>query len=247
MLYPETLRAVDGWWTSVFGCDETGLFPRHATIYPRPAGDAFHGVYAMAFGAAAPVATVDPPLLATAKTPLRFALSAGLAADASIWAAIFEDEVEAVVGPAAVRCADRGTFRPITAEGSVRTLAPEDEPAVARLRAASPPVEWEHGGSEIVHPQAGAFAGDELVALAGYETWGNRIAHISVITHPAHRGRGLGTAVVSHVAVLALDRRLVPQYRTLEANAPSIAIAERLGFEPYARSLAVRLTGDPAR
>ena len=247
MLYPETLRAVDGWWTGVFGCDETGLFPRHATVYPRPAGDAFHGLYAMAFGAAAPVATVDPPLLATARTPLRFALSAGLDVDASIWSAIFEDGVEAVVGPAAVRCADRGTFRAITGDGSVRTLGPQDEAAVARLRAACPPREWEHGGSEVVHPQAGAFSDDELVALAGYEVWGNRIAHISVITHPAHRGRGLGAAVVSHAASLALDRRLVPQYRTLEANASSIAIAERLGFEPYARSLSVRLKGERGR
>jgi GNAT superfamily N-acetyltransferase len=247
MLYPETLRAVDGWWTGVFGCDETGLFPRHATIYPRPAGDPFRGMYAMAFGEAAPAVTVDPPLLPTVKTPLRFALAAGLDVDPTIWAEIFEDGVEAVVGPAAIRCADRGTFRPVSDDGSVRLLDPGDEPAVARLRAASPPLEWEHGGSEVVHPQAGAFVGDDLVALAGYEVWGNRIAHISVITHPAHRGRGLGTAVVSRIAALALDRRLVPQFRTLETNAPSIAIAERLGFEPYARSLAVRLKGGPAR
>ena len=90
-------------------------------------------------------------------------------------------------------------------------------------------------------PVAGTFAAGVLAAIAGYEVWGDAIAHISVVTHPAHRGRGLGAAAVSRIAAEALERGLLAQYRTLEANASSLAIADRLGFQPYARSLAVRL------
>ncbi|HSU17933.1 GNAT family N-acetyltransferase [Longimicrobium sp.] len=244
MLYPETLRAVDGWWAGVFGCSHTALLPRRPTVVPRPAADAYHGVQAMTFGEAAPVATISPALFADFRDPVKAALAGGLDASAPLWAGIFGAAVEAIVGPAAVRCADRATFRPLPVSPAVRLLAEGDEPALARLRAAVTATEWEHGGSEIVHPCAGAFVDGELAALAGYEVWGKSIAHISVVAHPAHRGRGHAAAAVSRIAALALERRLVAQYRTLESNTPSAAIAERLGFVPYARSLAVRLRGE---
>jgi RimJ/RimL family protein N-acetyltransferase len=154
---------------------------------------------------------------------------------------VFGRPVGAVIGPAAVLCADRATFRALPASPEVRLLTDDDEPAVARLRAAVAPAEWEQGGSEIVHPAAGAFVGGQLVALAGYEVRGKSIAHLSVVAHPAHRGRGHAAAAVSRIAAAALERRLVAQVRTLESNVPSLAIAARLGFVPYARSLAVRL------
>jgi GNAT superfamily N-acetyltransferase len=69
-----------------------------------------------------------------------------------------------------------------------------------------------------------------------------QIAHIAVVTHPGFRGHGYARTVVSTLTEIALGRTFVPQYRTLEANAPSIAVARRLGFLQYATSLAVRFT-----
>jgi GNAT superfamily N-acetyltransferase len=241
MLFPATLRAVDDWWAGVFGCTPTGLLPRRPSVLPRPAEDGHRGVRAMAFGEAAPVATLDGALLEDFRDAVKQALARGLDADPAAWRAIFGNRVEAVVGPATVRCADRETFRPLPASPDVRIVTVDDEPALVRLRAAVTETEWEQGGSEIVHPAAGSFAGGELAAVAGYEVWGKSIAHITVVTHPAHRGKGHGTAAVSRVVALALERKLVALYRTLESNAPSLGIAERLGFVPYARSLGVLL------
>jgi hypothetical protein len=49
--------------------------------------------------------------------------------------------------------------------------------------------------------------------------------------------------VVAHLAGVASAEGLIPQYRTLDANIASIRIAESLGFEGYATSVAVRLGG----
>jgi RimJ/RimL family protein N-acetyltransferase len=87
---------------------------------------------------------------------------------------------------------------------------------------------------------AGVFKGHKLAALASYQIWGEQIAHIAIVTHPAFRGQGYATAAVSSLTQTVLGRTLVPQYRTLEGNAPSIAVARRLGFEHYATSLAIR-------
>ncbi|WP_409013457.1 GNAT family N-acetyltransferase [Deinococcus sp.] len=71
------------------------------------------------------------------------------------------------------------------------------------------------------------------------------MASVSVVTHPAHRGRGAGTAVVSALAQWLLAEGLVPHYQTLHSNVPAVAAARHLGFVQTARTLSVRLRGVP--
>jgi GNAT superfamily N-acetyltransferase len=141
-----------------------------------------------------------------------------------------------VLGPAFVGYAERVP----APEGQARSLDAGDAPTLEALRAQCGAVEWEHGGSPIEYPCSGVFQQGRLVALAGYEIWGGTIAHISVITHPDFRGQGLGRSAVAHVAQRAIAVGLLPQYRTLEANRPSMRIAESLGFRSYATSVAAR-------
>lgn len=242
MLSPETLRALDAYWAGVFGCDVEALRPPTPGVFPRQPGDGSRGVYAMDFGAA-PVARLSADLVRPHAYSVLGALAAGADADAASWHRVFGD-VEAVIGPAALRYADHGTFRPLPPSPSVRLLGRDDLPAAAALETACSPTEWEHGGIAVGRDvAAGTFVGGELAALAGYEVWDGVIAHVSVVAHPAHRRRGHAAAAVSRVTAEALERGLIPQYRALESNTPSLAIAERLGFHPYARSVAVRLRG----
>lgn len=124
---------------------------------------------------------------------------------------------------------------------SARAVSSHEE--IAKLQAACEPEAWDHGGSEPetertfgVVDQSGA-----LLALSGYKVWNESIAHISIVTHPLHRGRGHGRAAVARAAQAALAAGLVPQYRTLSHNAPSMNIAKRLGFVEYGFSVYVRL------
>lgn len=143
-----------------------------------------------------------------------------------------------VIGPAYIGYAAQAPAAP----DFVRSLDERDLPFSDVLRAACSEAEWDHGGSEIGSaPASGAFVGQDLVALAGYEVWEHGIAHISIVTHPGYRGHGYGRAAVAHLMGRALVAGLIPQYRTLDANTASIRIAESLGFERYATSVAVRL------
>lgn len=241
MLSPEARAVADAYWARVFGCAPERLRPSGPLVLPHsPELADYSGVYLLTFGAA-PVVSLPPSLVESHGARAAAAARDGLG-DEARWRAVFSGRVETVIGPAAIRYADRGTLRPLPPDDSTRLLTLDDADALAALRRACWPVEWEHGGSELGnHPVAGAFAGGVLAAVAGYEVWGETIAHIAVATHPAFRGRGLGAAAVSRIATEALERGLLAQYRTLETNAPSLAIADRLGFQPYARSLAVRL------
>ena len=238
-LQPDTLCVVDRYWQDFFGCPELPLGPAQTLVRPHVGLGDYHGLWLLRRGATLLISVptgLDPGLLERLRTlsAADFAAAPGVVGALGL-------AIERTVGPAFVGYADAATLRP-AAQGAARVLRPADRAAWEELRATVPPLAWEHGGSAFGDlPLAGVFAGSALVALAGYELWGTRIAHIAVVTHPDHQGRGYGRAAVSLLARTVLAHGCVPQYRTLGSNAPSLRIAAQLGFAEYAWSLAVRL------
>ena len=103
------------------------------------------------------------------------------------------------------------------------------------------PSDWDVFG--LTEGSIGPFAvieGGRILGLSHYEVWGGVIAHIGVVTIPSARGRGVGELVVRQAAQDALRNGLLPQYRTLWANTPSIRIAEKIGFSHFATTVVVR-------
>ncbi len=198
----------------------------------------YAGVYAMDFGGS-PVVSAPLERLSEVEPRLRLWTSATVR-DAEEAGASLAPIAGEVIGPAYLGYADAGALRDDGDGPTARILGERDAPALERLRESCPSADWEHGGSSALDPKAGSFAGQELAAVAGYEIWGARIAHIAVVTHPRHRGRGHARAAVAVIARHAIESQLVLQYRTLESNAPSRRIADALGFVHLATSLAVR-------
>lgn len=243
MLAPGTQDAVDGYWAGFLGVARSRLRPPRPLAVPHAGLADYRGMYAQAFGGA-PLVSLPTEMLERWGREAAEAAGGGLVDDGR-WQALFGERADVVVGPALIAYADAGTLRPPPAHAEVRRLEEADRPALDALRAALTPVEWEHGGSGLdAGPVFGVFADGALAAVSGWEPCGTRIAHLAVATHPAHRGRGLGAAAVAHAAAAALEAGLVPQYRALASNTPSLRIAARLGFVAWARSLAVRLRPD---
>jgi GNAT superfamily N-acetyltransferase len=242
MLSTMTLDQADGYWAAFLGVPRERLRPSQPLLVAHAAGlEDYAGMYAQSFGGAAPVVSLPAALLQRFGGAAAEAAVDGLVDDGR-WSRVFGGMLDQTVGPAEIRCTDEGTLRPGPRDARVRLLDAADRSALERLRLAVDAAEWEHGGSpQGAHAVAGTFMDGELAAVAGYQVWGGSLAHLGVITHPAHRGRGLGAAVVERVARAALEAGLVPQYRALASNAPSLRIADRLGFAPYAASFAVRL------
>jgi hypothetical protein len=116
---------------------------------------------------------------------------------------------DAIIGPAFIGYADASTFTD-TGTNLGRLLDSADEAAVATLRHACDETEWQHGGPAEAATRVGVLEGTALLALASFRLWGPRIAHISVITHPASRGRGLGRTAVGAATRIALEATLSP-------------------------------------
>lgn len=245
MLSNDVLEIADRWWCRDFGCTPDELRPAttHVQAHAGTLVDAT-GIWILVTNA--------PPRISM--PPHAFELighharswSEDLVSDhARLAAELLPLEPTAIIGPAPITYGTRDTLDLVAAD-SARELTPDDEEAVGRLQAACSDEAWDHGGSDIATvPTFGCFdeRGDVL-ALAGYKTWNDEIAHIAIVTAPQQRGRGLGRAAVACAARHALDAGLLPQYRTLGANAPSVALAARLGFQHYGFSVYVRLPAE---
>lgn len=124
---------------------------------------------------------------------------------------------------------------------TVRGLSAIDAKPFADFIELLTPMEREHSGLELgPRPMWGAFRGKELLAVAGYDCWPGRIAHLGVAVHPEHRQKKFGQLVVQAASRGAMTRRRIVQYRTLAENAASVALAKSLDFAQFGDTLYVR-------
>ena len=237
MLNGHTVSIANAYWATHLGCSSDELFaqPLRLLTHGIELAD-YCGVFALFRGGA--VTASIPPDRADTLGALLSSFSHGDSPES--FASTLRSVSSAIVGPAYIGYAEAAT----QPAHSARALGPGDEAALHELQQSCDATEWEHGGSSIEHPCSAIFVGDRVAALAGYEVWGGTIAHISIITHPDFRSCGFGRSAVAHLAGRAITAGLLPQYRTLQSNRASIRVAERLGFQSYATSIAVRLSRD---
>ena len=232
------LSIADRYWAGHLNCPPDELFSRPLNVVTH--GEELQG-YSGALGLSRDgAATISvPPDREEELRELLGGLEDGCAPEQ--FAAALAPVAAMVLGPAYL-----GYATEIRDDDSLaRALSDDDAGAVERLREACGEEEWDHGGSSLEVPCSGVFCDGQLVALAGYETWGGTIAHLYIVTHPGYRGLGFGKGAVAHIARRALADGLLAQYRTLDSNTPSIHIAEALGFQRYATSMAVRFAPAP--
>lgn len=155
--------------------------------------------------------------------------------------ALFGEKIERTIGPTYLGTLAPEDFVP-AADPRVRELTALDRKAVDALRQAVAAQEWDDADVSSERPGTfGFFQGGSLLAMASCSNWQGGAVGPGVLTHPDHRGRGRGRAVVSATAEHALAAERLIIYQTLLANRGAVAVADALGFRRYASHVAVRL------
>ncbi|MBF6600821.1 MAG: GNAT family N-acetyltransferase [Dehalococcoidia bacterium] len=233
-----SLDIVRAYWTAQLGFDPDLA---NGVLVARPEGTLrqYAGVYAFRHGYSC---IVSPP--AAYRAPLAEALrgrSPDEAFDVAVLTAPLGDAAGAAIGPAWIGVADAQDAT-LHVPAHVRLLDARDRPALEALAAAVGPLDWEHGAIELDRaPIFGVFEEGALVAAASYEAWGDGVRAVGFVTDPRWRRRGRGAAAATAATAQGLADGAVMLWQTLETNAASLAVARRLGFQPYARTIAVRL------
>jgi GNAT superfamily N-acetyltransferase len=241
-LRPETLAVLDDYWADWLGCEPSAFAEGGVTV--RPARWPGRRIRCLFRGDATVVVAPERHVEAVRARADALHPLDGRDAD-RVRAALGLGPV--VLGPQFVGYLDGSTLVEGEREGSdddgtVRPLERHDARALSRLRVACPHEEWAErvggfavDGHEVVH---GRFVDGRLVAVAAAGV-DDAVGGIGVVTHPDHRGRGHGRAVVASVSRALLDDGLVPEYRASEAWTASLSLARGVGFERYGTYVAV--------
>ncbi|KUN72818.1 GCN5 family acetyltransferase [Streptomyces canus] len=145
-----------------------------------------------------------------------------------------------VLGPAALAHVAADGFRPsASAELRVEELPAGHASLDALEQAAGAEDAGEAGLADITSPAFVLRVDGQVVAAAGYRAWPRSTAHVSVLTSPDWRGKGLARATGSAAVRYALAQDLLPQWRARIPASRKAAIA--LGFSELGFQLSIRL------
>lgn len=237
---PETRAVVSAHWRRRLGVDIDSLNVGEVRVRAHSAELAeYDGVYACEREGAMLVSA--PPRLVRGLAARLKRVRPIEAFEPAFMASLLREAADRVIGPAWLGYAGRDEATALDAPG-VRLMAGEDEPSLRALADAVGAEAWEHVGiAPGQEPIFGAFSGTELVAIASYRTAGRGVLHLGFVTHPSHRGKGHGRSVAAAATSHGLGTGAVMQWQTLVANEPSLRVASALGYEPYCRTIAIRL------
>lgn len=150
--------------------------------------------------------------------------------------------IAATLGPATLAYPASEDFSP-QGDGGAEQL-PNDDADVARLIAGVPAEDAaESGIGAVTSPVFAVRQRGRIVSVAGYQRWPCSVAHLSVLTHPRLRGRGLARLAASAAVCHALEHGLLPQWRARPLA--SRRVADALGFRPVGQQLSLLLDSPP--
>ena len=159
----------------------------------------------------------------------------------AFWSRALPHDFERAIGPVFQGCLDGARFEH-EPDRSVRPVDDADGLAVDTFRTLCGS-DWNMPDNADLWRHA-HFEEGTITAMAGYRGWSDDAGDPCVITRPDARSGGRGAAVTSAVVAEALANGKLLLYQTLESNEPAVRIARSLGYDRYARHLAVRLTSN---
>jgi GNAT superfamily N-acetyltransferase len=223
---------VDRFWADAFGLAVDDLHLSSAVVVtPAPWLAEYHGIYVLRLG---PTTLVSAP-------PSQRSAAADLAVGRDVHDAAREID-GIVVGPSQHAYLDRDDHVAPSSPTTTKVTIADLEP----LRLAVPDDEWGEGGFGDHTEHVWAVYADDgaTIAAAGNLTdFDGMPADIGVVTHPAHRGRGLARRLTADMTTWAMSEAgaEVVRYRALTTNDASRAVARRAGFTAYGENVAIRV------
>lgn len=254
MLADSSIQSIRQFWGAFLGVDDHHLDTQQVVLVPQFFEDDQDTVYVFRRlvddphrGVVVSVVADKPAETLNLAAAAIGDLGPGGVFTRDLWGEAFCGRIDRLAGPTWVGYADEKTFDFVGSSGA-RVLEVGDRAALVALGKAVGEAAWEASGLELdMEPLFGVFEEDGLVAVAGVENWGRVIANVAYAAVPGREDDGGALACAKAAGRYALTQGAVLQFRTPPCQEAARAMAEVLGFQPWAETISVRLKQRPAR
>lgn len=227
---PDSVTRIDGWWRTVMDVDPAQLWAS-VTISPHSHLGDYPGLYVAWRGDGV---HVSAPASEVESLESQAALEIADLQHADHWSRVAAARGWQVIGPATHTYLDTDPGMPTQVE-----VATIDQ--LGSLRVAVTEAEWAESGWADGPPLVWVVRdGDEVLAAANLNPWGDKLGDLGVLVAPAQRGRGLAALVGAAAASYAVRDSGIVRWCARTSNVASLGAARRVGFEPWLTQLAVR-------
>jgi RimJ/RimL family protein N-acetyltransferase len=233
------IETINSFWAyEYFGCSISDIKNSRDIVCPHLYLKGYNGIFIMRINNKYIISTPEEKVFALSKIT-----NCGLDLfDICVLQKALNDEISRYIGPCWIGYFD-DTSDFIT--NSTQILTKSDiawESVFEDLQKNCDKTEWSYSGiDKKLNCIAVQYNENKIVAAAPYVLWGNKVAHIGVITHPDFRNKGFGTNVITAITKAIKEKGLIPQYRTLCLNMPAIRAAIKCGYKEFAYHISVRL------
>ncbi len=241
MVSPETKDRVYKEWSLRLGCDIAAVgMPQVFVIEHQDWLRGYRGIFCLYDGTTCVISTPAAYLEVTRQSVAT--LAPQTAFDASFLIEALGITNPRTIGPAYQGYVDLGSVRISDSASVIAVNGNDHAELLLELKNACSTTEWEHSAIELDRRPILAHLCDGRITAAGsWRVSETGFMSIGIISHPAYRGRGHAKAVVSALTRCGLKTGGAMHYQTLKSNAPSVAIAQALGYEEVVNTLAIRL------
>jgi hypothetical protein len=240
MVQLTTRERVDAFWSQTLAVDSAALHSPGVHARPNPPERSrWRGIYVLAFDKAANVFAPADLLPAISARAVDYDADAAL--DPTVWAAELGGIRSTVLGPSVHFYRDNADGLSAFAAG--RRINPRDAHALAELRGAVPPADWEAASFTAQSGLLFGLFGDDgrILAAANLTPGPESASDVGMVVHPMARGRGYEVQVAAAATRQAIAIHGVARYRANAHDPAALAVAATLGYSEYGRSLVIYL------
>jgi GNAT superfamily N-acetyltransferase len=234
------IKMIDSFWVNdFFGCSLSDLKSKNDIVCPHRYLTSYNGLFVMKINNKFMISAPDE-LVSNIKQMINNGYDLF---DLSVYQSHLPIGIEHYISSSWIGYADSANVKNLTDSTMVLTKTDKYYSMVFDdLQKNCDDIEWSYSGLDkncehiAVH-----IIDNQIASAASYGLWGDKIAHIGIITHPQYRGKGFATNTLLSLTDLIISRNLIPQYRTLCSNISAIKVAEKCDFKKYATHIFIRL------
>ena len=236
-----TEERISTYWSKFFGIEKESLSKPGLIVVPHNYLEEYQGAWIFKRNKRIIISVQPKELENTTQRTTRLEYEELNVFSRSTLDYIFGKNIERIIGPVYQGYYDNANTLIKISEAVQEINFKEHQEQIAQLSKSGDKDGWSNSSiNNKAHGMYGYFHKGRIESISSYRLIRGNVAFIGVFTNPKFRGLNFSHEVMKKIVMDLTKRNILIRYQTLTSNKPSVRLAEKIGFNEFARNVAIR-------